>query len=179
MNRPIKLALALSAACLLSLAIVGTTTAQGGNRVTLSVLAGRVPSNVGDLRALKRYARGHRATRFNELFTDRPPSERRWELTMVLEFARPLTGLEYQVAYYDVTNPADRRLVTTSDIRVQSRSETVFVNDVRLPRSEFRPNRDIDIVIRVDRRDAGHVQVHLVGEELQRSNEIDFTRPNP
>jgi hypothetical protein len=98
---------------------------------------------------------------------------------MVLEFARPLTGLEYQVAYYDVTNPADRRLVTTSDIRVQSRSETVFVNDVRLPRSEFRPNRDIDIVIRVDRRDAGHVQVHLVGEELQRSNEIDFTRPNP
>jgi hypothetical protein len=180
MKRPHHIALATLSIAVLSLAIVGTSPAQAPARATISVLGEPVPSTVQSLQQLTRFARSHRATRLNELFTDRPFEQRRWEATLVIQFSRPITEFEYQILYYDVTVPSDRRLVSgPEDVRVSSRTETTFVHDVRMPRSRFRPNRDIELVINVRRQEAGKVRFRIVGEAVQNSGEVDFTQPNP
>jgi hypothetical protein len=180
MHRHLKIASTLPVLGLLTLAIVSPSPAQAPARATISILGVAVPSTVQSLAQLTRFARSHRARSLNELMTDRPPSERRWEATLVIQFSRPITEFEYQILYFDATQAADRRLVSgPEDVRVSSRTETTFVHDVRMPRSRFRPNRDVDIVINVRRQEAGRARVHIVGEVIQNSGEVDFTQPNP
>lgn len=178
MKYAIKLALPVLVLGLLSVAIVAP--AQAPARVTISVLGDPVPDSISSLQQLTRFARSHRARQLNELETNRPPSERRWEATLVLQFNRPLSEGEYQILYFDATAGHERRLVSgPEDVRVSSRTESTFVHDVRMPRSRFRPNRDIEIVVNVRRQEAGRARIRIVGEEVQRSGEVDFTQPNP
>jgi hypothetical protein len=177
MNRRLSFAFALSFFGLISLAIAGESTAQG--RFAMYVLRDRVPSTIQSLNDLKRFARSHQARELRETNADRPMSERRWEATLVITFPQTPPHYEYQIFYYDLTERTPRQIGGEEDVRVTNRGETTFVHDIRLPRGEFRPNKDIAIVIVVDRRELGRARVRLLGEVVQNSGEVDFTQPNP
>ncbi|MEM6960280.1 MAG: hypothetical protein AAF550_00895 [Myxococcota bacterium] len=132
----------------------------------------RIPRNLSE-RSLIRFVRGHRARGLIE--SDEPPiAERYWHASLVVAFNRSIDDVEFHVLYYDV-EAGSRRFVEDMTTMVQDRTQRTYLQRIRLRRPAFKPSRDMEMVITVRRREAGSLRFSLIGEELQRSGEVDFT----
>jgi hypothetical protein len=146
--------------------------AQGGQRAQVWIVQGRMP-RLPTQQALLGYARSHNARRLREI-DDVPIPQRRWQGHIVTKFARPLGDVQFTILFYDVEE--ERRLTgQPMDVFVNRRDETVFLQRFRLEREWFRPNRDMELVVSIRRREVGRARFELVGEVPRNSGVVDFT----
>ncbi|MBC7173013.1 MAG: hypothetical protein H5U40_11315 [Polyangiaceae bacterium] len=61
------------------------------------------------------------------------------------------------------------------DVFVNRREETVFVQRFQLERRVFRPNRKMELVVKVRQQEVGRARFELVGEVPRNTGIVDFT----
>lgn len=145
--------------------------AQRGGRATAYIVQGQVPRNM-EASALQRFGRSHAARRLQET-PDGPINERMWLGKLIVNFGSPLGDVQYDVLFYDVTR--GRTLVTTQEVFVNDRTQTAFVNPIRLRRPQFSPGQRIEVVVTVRHREVASARTELSGEVPRNSGEVDFT----
>ncbi|MDH5671013.1 MAG: hypothetical protein OEZ06_02630 [Myxococcales bacterium] len=176
MKRPkLYWALLLSAALSMAgLAVFLPTAAEaaGGLKAQVFLVQSKIPKKLSE-KGLIGFARGHRAKLLRE---DRSGEikKRKWKAEMVVSFNRPVGDLEFQVLFYDI-HDGPRRFVQDMSTFVNDRKQKTFVQKVTLPRPDFKPNRNMELVVTVKRQEVGRMKFGLVGEEVKRSGEVSFS----
>ena len=150
----------------------GPADAQGRLRAQAFMTQARVPRGL-DERGLLSFVRHNRTARLQEV-TDRPLAERDWRANLVVKFNRPLGDLEYHVLFYDV-HDGPRRFVDDLTTYVGDRTQRTFLQRIRLRRPRYGPNRNMEGVVTVRRQEVTTFRFGLIGEEIRRSGEVDFT----
>lgn len=146
--------------------------AQRGLRAQIYLTQARIPGNVSE-QGLLSFARRTRQPRLQES-DDSSIRDRKWLANMVVAFNRPVGDLEFHVLFYDV-HDGPRRFVEDMSTFVSDRDQKTFVQRVRLERPRFRPNRNMELVVTVRRQEVGRLSFGLVGEEIRRTGEVDFS----
>ncbi len=132
----------------------------------------RLPKKVSE-KGLIAFARRNRAKLLRE---DKKGEvkKRKWKAEMVISFNRSVGDLEFQVLFYDIHDGA-RRFVEDMVTFVSDRSQKTFVQKVTLRRPEFKPNRNMELVVTVKRQEVGRLKFGVLGEEIRRSGEVSFS----
>ena len=153
---------------------VGPTVAEAQQRARVFITQARLPRNLSERRLIS-FVRGHNARRLDEN-DEGPLDERYWFAQMVTSFSRPVGDLEFQVLFHDITDRGERRFVSPAlTTLVNDRDQKTFVQRLRLPRPQFRPNRRYELSIVVRRETVGTATFELRGEVRQNSGVVDFT----
>jgi len=148
------------------------TEAQGGLSARVYLVQQRIPRGLNE-QGLIRFARGHNARRLNET-TSEEIRHRKWNADMIVAFNRPVGDSQFQVLFYDVQE--GRRFVAPAlDVFVNNRDEKTILQRIRLERPNFEPNRRMELVVVVRRREVGRTRFELVGENVRHSGRVDFT----
>jgi hypothetical protein len=106
--------------------------------------------------------------------TDADLKSRKWKADMIVAFSQPVNDMEFQILFYD-THEGARRFVNDMAIMVNDRKQKTFVQKVTLPRPQFKPNRNMELVVTVRRAEVGRLKFGVVGEEIKRSGEVSFS----
>lgn len=169
-----RLLLALSCLALLGATILvpdGDTEAQGNLRAQAYITQQRIPRGLTE-QGLIRFARGHQARRLSET-TSQPIRERKWRGNLVVAFNRPIGDLQFQVLFYDLTE--GRRFVAPAlDVFLNNREEKTFLQPLRLERPHFQPNRRMELVVLVRRREITRRRFELVGATPRNTGNVTF-----
>ena len=120
-----------------------------------------------------RRARRHRARRMQET-SDDDLNERRWLANAVFAFNRPPGDLEFHALFYDVTD-GPRDFIREMSVFVSDRSQRTVLHRIQLPRPTFQPNKEIEMVVTVNRQEVGSTRFRIQGEEIQHSGMVDFS----
>lgn len=153
---------------------VGPGVAEAQQRARVFITQARVPRNLSE-RGLIRFARGHNARRLREV-DDVPLAERYWTGQMVTSFSRPVGDLEFAIHFHDITDRGERRFIAPAlTTLVNDRDQKTFIQRLRLPRPQFRPNRRIELSILVRHHEVGTHRFELLGEVRQNSGVVDFS----
>ena len=124
-------------------------------------------------RALLRFARGHHTSRLQE--TNEPnPRDRKWQGHLVVHFNRPPGDLEFHVLFYDTQDGAPR-FVDDMAVYLNARDQRTYVQRLVLSRPKFKPERRMELVVLVGRREVGRRSFQLRGEKRRRSGEVAFS----
>ena len=168
--RPV-FALCLASAGLLAL-LIRPSEAQGGLRATVLVTQARVPDKLTEAKLL-RFFKGNKAKSLRE--SNEPKlQDRSWRAEMVTSFTRAPGDNEFVVLFYDIES-GSRNYIMDMPIYMQDRNQKTIVQSLRLPRSQFKPNRKMELVVTVRRQEVASYRFVLVGEEAKRSGRVDFT----
>ncbi len=148
--------------------------AQGRLRAQAYITQQRIPRGLTE-QGLIRFARGHQSRRLSET-TSQPIRQRKWRANLVVAFNRPIGDLQFQVLFYDLDD--GRRFVAPAlDVFLSDRNEKTFLQPLRLERPHFRPNRDMEMVVLVRRREITRRRFTLVGAAPRNSGNVDFAAP--
>lgn len=144
----------------------------GGLKAKIFMVQKRIPKKLTE-KGLIRFAQSNRAKLLRE---DRSGEikKRKWKGEMVISFNRGVGDLEFQVLFYDI-HDGPRRFVQDLAIFVNDRKQKTFVNKFTLPRPDFKPNRNMELVVTVKRQEVGRQKFGLIGEEIKRSGEVSFS----
>jgi hypothetical protein len=143
-------------------------------RCRIFVTQARVPRTLSE-RGLIRFARRHRARRLRET-NEEELNEREWRANAVFAFNRPPGDLEFHALFYDVTD-GPRDFVREMSVFVSDRSQRTVLHRLNLPRPTFEPNKRIEMVVTLRRREIGRTRFQLIGEEVRHTGQVDFTTP--
>ena len=146
--------------------------AQAGLRARVFLLQKGVPGKLGE-RGVLRFAKANRVKRLSET-RDRPIPERMWKATMVAAFNRPIGDTEFELLFYD-TETSNRKFVAPTTVFVSDRKQRTIVHKLRLKRPDFEPNRRMEMVVTVRRREVARQSFQILGDRVQRSGEVSFT----
>lgn len=146
--------------------------AQRGPRATLFITQTRIPRGLTE-RALLGFARRSSARTMTES-TEEELNQRHWRGSLVIGFSSPPSDLEFHGLFYDITD-GTQNFVSDMAIYIHDRSQRTFVQRLDLARPQFRPNRRMELVLTMQRAEAGRVRFELRGEEPRRSGRVDFT----
>ena len=100
--------------------------------------------------------------------------KRKWKMEMIVSFNAPVNDMEFQVLFYDV-HDGPRRFVDDMSTMVNDKSQKTFIQKVTLSRTQFKPNRNMELVVTVKRAEVGRMKFGVVGEEIKRSGEVSFS----
>ena len=132
----------------------------------------KIPKRLTE-KGLIRFARGHRAKLLRET-QDAKLKDRKWKAHLVIAFNAPPNDLEYQVLFYDI-HDGPRRLVEDMSTFVNDRSQKTYLQKIALKRPRFKPNRNMELVVVVRRREVSRLKFGVVGQEIRRSGTINFS----
>ncbi len=150
-----------------------TAEAAQGLRARIFLTQKGIPSKLGES-GLLRFVRTHKAKRLYEI-QDKPIPERQWRATMVAAFNRPVNDLEFEVLFYDTQDRKPKFVAPGMTVFVSDRSQRTIVQKMRLKRPQFRPNRRMELVVTVRRKEVGRLAFQMLGSEIQRSGQVDFS----
>lgn len=148
-----------------------TPAEAGGLKAQIFLTQAPLPKKVSE-KGLVAFARRNRAKLLRET-KDGELDKRKWKAELVIQFNRPVGDLEFQVLFYDI-HDGPRRFVQDMSTFVNDRSQKTFVQTVKLSRKDFKPNRNMEMVVTVRRQEVGRLKFGLIGEEKKRSGEVSF-----
>lgn len=122
---------------------------------------------------LLRFARSNNARRLQET-QEADIASREWKAEMVTSFNRPPGDFEFQVMIYDV-HSGPRQFVDSMPVMISNRTDKTFVNRVKFQRPKFKPNRKMELVVVLKRREIGRMKFETVGERVRHSGQVDFS----
>ncbi|MCS6799588.1 MAG: hypothetical protein NZ898_13885 [Myxococcota bacterium] len=171
---PTRLAISLAVLAAAAPLFVASGPRAEGQRLRAQVFLTqqRIPGGLTE-RALLGFARRANTNRLYET-TAEPIPQRKWLAEMILAFNAPPGDLEFHVLFYD-TQDGPRRFVEDMTTLVNDRRQKTFVQRLRLERPRFRPNRRMDLVVTVRRQEVATRSFQLLGEEVRRTGEVNFT----
>ena len=163
--------------------LVALTVVVGGASLTSVAEAGRLKAKVflvqarvpngGTEKGLIAFAQRNRAKILRETH-EKELKERSWVAQLIVAFNAPVNDTEFQVLFYDI-HDGPRRFVNDMSIMVMDRKQKTFVQKVTLPRPNFKPNRNMEMVVTVRRAEVARLKFAVVGEEAKRSGEVSFS----
>ncbi len=149
-----------------------TAEAGGGLRANVYLVQRALPRRASE-RALLRFARAHHSSRLQE--THEPdPEDRAWEANLVVHFSRPPGDLEFHVLFYDTQDGAPR-FVDDMAVYLNARDQRTYVQRLRLPRPKFKPERRMELVVTVGRKEVARRSFQLRGERRRNTGEVVFS----
>lgn len=168
---------ALSAALGVALVLVDVgepASAQRRGRQTTLVymVQKRIPAKLTEDQLL-RWARSNSSKRLQET----PEGEirtRKWRFDVITNFRQPPNDSEFHILFYDI-HDGPARFVRDLSMFVSDRTQRTYVQQVRLDRPAFRPNRNYEMVVTVRRQEVARHRFALLGEEEARSGEVSFS----
>lgn len=174
-SRRLALLAATLGVSLLGLALCDLTVdAQRGRlRARVFMTQHRIPRNLTE-RGLINFVRRHNARSLRET-THEELNDREWRAEMVTSFNRAPGDLEFQVLFYDIEDGGRRFVEPPLSTFISNREEKTFLQRLRLPRPEFRPNRRMELVVVVRRQEVGRQRFQLAGEERRHTGEVSFS----
>ncbi|MBN1654148.1 MAG: hypothetical protein JXA30_10255 [Deltaproteobacteria bacterium] len=131
-----------------------------------------IPKKVTE-RGLIGFARRTNTKRLRET-QEQMLKDRQWKAHLIISFNAPPDDLEYQVLFYDV-HDGPRRLVDDMSSFVNDRKQKTYLQKISLKRPRFKPNRNMELVVVVRRREVSRLQFGIIGQEAARSGTIEFT----
>jgi len=124
-------------------------------------------------KALLNFARSH-ANKILRETTDTDLQKRKWKAEMVVSFNMPVNDMEFAILFYDV-HDGPRRFVDDMSALLNDRKQKTFVQKLTLARPQFKPNRNMELIVTVRREEVGRLKFGVVGEEAKRSGEVSFS----
>jgi hypothetical protein len=172
--RAIHLAAAtlFATAAVLAAAAAWTPAEAAGLKANVYLVQAAVPRTLSE-RALLSFARSHA----NKILRENPEGDvkaRKWKAEMVVAFNMPVNDLEFNVLFYDV-HDGPRRFVDDMSAMLNDRKQKTFVQKLTLARPQFKPNRNMELIVTVRREEVGRLKFGMVGEEPRRSGEVSFS----
>lgn len=158
-----------AALCLMALAPIAEAASL---KAQIFLLQTTIPKQLTE-KALIAFGRRN-ANRLLRESTDGEVKTRKWKAEMIVAFSRPVDDMEFQVLFYDI-HDGPRRFINDMSTMVNDRSQKTFVQKVTLPRPQFKPNRQMEMVVTVKREEVGRLKFGVVGQEIQRSGEVSFS----
>lgn len=131
-----------------------------------------MPRNLTE-KALLNFARSH-ANKILRETTDTELKTRKWKAEMVVAFNMPVNDLEFAILFYDI-HDGPRRFVDDMSALLNDRKQKTFVQKLTLSRPQFKPNRNMELIVTVHRAEVGRLKFGVVGEEAKRSGEVSFS----
>ena len=160
------LAAALAIASLAPIAEAGSLKAQ------VYLVQSKVPNKLTE-KALIQFGRRNAARVLRET-NEADLKERSWKAEMIVSFNAPVNDMEFTVLFYDI-HDGPRRFVNDFATMVNDKTQKTFVQKVTMPRPNFKPNRNMEMVVTVRRSEVGRMKFGVVGEEAKRSGEVSFS----
>ena len=168
-----KLAFLLAAGAALAGAAALAPVAQAGRlKAQVYLVQATIPNKLTE-KGLIGFARAH-ANKILRETKDADLKKRKWKADMVVAFNAPVGDMEFQILFYDI-HDGPRRFVEDMSTMVNDRKQRTFVQKIALPRSSFKPNRNMELVVTVKRAEVGRLKFGVVGEEARRSGEVSFS----
>ncbi|MDD9944331.1 MAG: hypothetical protein OXU20_25025 [Myxococcales bacterium] len=166
------LAFAMAATGLVFSGAIAPAPAEAGRlKAKVFLTQAKIPKKTTE-KGLVAFARRNRARLLRET-TDKELKKRKWKGHLVIQFNKPVGDLEFQVLFYDI-HDGPRRFVQDMSTFVNDRSQKTFVQRVSLPRPDFKPNRNMELVVTVRRQEVARMKFGLIGEEKKRSGVVNF-----
>lgn len=162
---------AVLAAALLTTSLVPVAQAAS-MKAQIFLVQAAIPKTLTE-KALIAFGRRN-ANRLLRESTDEEVKTRKWKAEMIVAFNRPVDDMEFQVLFYDI-HDGPRRFINDMSTMVNDRDQKTFVQKVTLPRPQFKPNRQMELVVTVKREEVGRLKFGVVGQEIQRSGEVSFS----
>lgn len=132
----------------------------------------RIPAKLSE-DALLRWARSNQTKRLQETPGGEIP-QRKWQFDVITSFREPPNDMEFHVLFYDV-HDGPPRFIREMSMFVNDRTQRTYVQQMRLDRPAFRPNRNYEMVITVRRTEMARHRFALLGAVEARSGEVSFT----
>ena len=166
-------ALLLGAAAMLFSGLFYTPAVEAGRlKAKIALTQAKIPKKLTE-KGLLSFARRHGSRKLVET-NDKDIKKRKWKANMVVAFNAPVGDLEFQVLFYDI-HDGPRRFVQNLSTFVSNRKEKTFVQPISLPRPDFKPNRNMELVVTVRRQEVGRMKFAMVGQEKRRSGVVSFS----
>ncbi len=102
-------------------------------------------------------------------------AQRMWLARLIIGFSKPPQDPEITLLFYDVTGGGKKYITSMSRFLSGAQTQKEFLQSIKLPRSEFPPNRQIELVVVVRHQEVGKTAFLLVGDVPKRSNKVDFS----
>lgn len=170
-----RLAIALITAAAVALALaafpMSYADAQAGVKAKVYLVQSRIPRTLSE-KGLLGFARRSNRRKLEE-DKSKPLKERFWKATMVTAFNKPVNDLEFQVLFYDITE-ARRFISPPMSVFINDRSQKTFVQDIRLKRPDFKPNRKMELVVVIRRKEVGKHRFEMLGEVPRNTGVVNF-----
>jgi hypothetical protein len=141
-------------------------------RANVYLVQAVVPKTLTE-KALLNFARSH-ANKILRETTDTELKTRKWKAEMVVSFNMPVDDMEFGVLFYDI-HDGPRRFVDDMSALLNDRKQKTFVQKLTLARPQFKPNRNMELIVTVRRAEVGRLKFGVVGEEVKRSGEVSFS----
>lgn len=161
----------VAAVALVSTALFVQPAAAGGLKANVFLTQAKIPSGLSEKRLIG-FARSNSQRFLRE--TDGEIKQRKWKANMVVSFTGPVDDMEFTVLFYDV-HDGPRRFVDEMSTMVNKRNEKTYVQPITLARPQFKPNRNMELVVTVKRAEVGRLKFAVQGEEIKRSGEVSFS----
>lgn len=162
----------LIAAATLAVAAAWTPASASSLRANVYLVQAAMPRSLSE-RALLSFARGH-ANKILREQAEGDVKSRKWKADMVVSFNMPVDDMEFGVLFYDV-HDGPRRFVDDMSAMLNDRKQRTFVQKLTLTRPQFKPNRNMELIVTVRRAEVGRLKFGMVGEEIHRSGEVSFS----
>ena len=173
MNRSKKgYALLLGATAMLFSGLFYTPAVEAGRlKAKIALTQAKIPKKLTE-KGLLKFARRHGSRKLMET-NDKDIKKRKWKANMVVAFNAPVGDMEFQVLFYDI-HDGPRRFVEDMTNFVNDRKQKTFVTTISLPRSRFKPNRHMELVVTVRRAEVGKYKFNVMGQAIKRSGVVSF-----
>jgi len=172
MNRTKWASILVTAAVAAAGAALAPVAEAGSLKAQVYIVQTPIPNKLTE-KALIGFARAH-ANKILRETNDADLKARKWKGEMVVSFNAPVGDMEFQVLFYDV-HDGPRRFVDDMATMVNDKSQKTFVQKITLARPQFKPNRNMEMVVTVKRAEVGRMKFGVVGEEAKRSGEVTFS----
>lgn len=145
---------------------------RGRQTTQIYMVQKRVPAKLSE-EQLIRWARSASTKRLVET-QDGEIRSRKWNFQIITSFRQPPNDMEFHMLFYDV-HDGPPRFIREMSMFVNDRTQRTYVQQMRLDRPSFRPNRNYEMVVTVRRTEMARLRFALLGQEEARSGEVSFT----
>jgi hypothetical protein len=167
----VALAVVALSSSLFALAVYPLAVQAGALKANVYLTQHKIPNGLTE-KGLIGFANGHSAKRLQET-TEEKIEERKFIAEMVTQFNQPPGDLEFHVLFYDITE-GSRKFIEDMSTYIQDKKQRVYVNKIKLPRTRFKANRKMELVVTVKHTEVGSLKFIVDGEEKRNTGVVDF-----
>ena len=150
-----------------------TAEAASGLRARIYLTQKGIPRSLSEMGVL-RFARQNKVVRLRES-AKKPIPERYWWANMVVSLNAPIGDSEFEVLFYDIQTSQRQFIAPAMTVFVNDRNQKTIVHKLKLKRPQFKPNRRLEMVMTVRRREVARQRFQILGDAVQHSGEVTFS----
>jgi hypothetical protein len=166
--RKITTVIAFSLAALAAFPLV---VSAAGLKANVYMTQNKIPNGLTE-KGLLGFVKSHNAKILRES-SEEKLEERKFMAEMVTQFSSPPNDAEFHVKFFDV-HDGPRKFVEDMPVYIMDKKQKVYLQRVKLPRTRFKPNRRMELVVTVKGAEVGSLKFGVEGEEKRNSGVVSF-----